>query len=304
MRDGGRTCSATITRRCGWPTTAFLTPDGKLLGDWKKGEQLAQRGTGGQFSDKAGGPIGGNCYACHQLAPSEVSFGTLGPTLLAYGKNRKFKPEEAKAAYAKIYNAQAVQACSNMPRFGHNKFLSEQDMKDLTAYLFDARGVANRHLTIPSVSAPINGARKLKTGVQMIDDGILTFDHEQRRSFLEAEPNARPLFREFLGGDEYINGFSRSILYLADADPALLRSLPKVTEHMRLLREYRSASNRPSTIAMAEYPTKLGVDERLTSDYLVIPNTSSERRAFIPIGWLGPDVVANQKLRILPEATL
>jgi sulfur-oxidizing protein SoxX len=118
--------------------------DGHVIGDWKKGEQLAQRGTGGQFSDKAGGPIGGNCYACHQLAPSEVSFGTLGPTLLEYGKIRKFKPEEAKAAYAKIYNAQAVQACSNMPRFGHNKFLSEQDMKDLTAYLFDPSSPVNK----------------------------------------------------------------------------------------------------------------------------------------------------------------
>ena len=118
--------------------------DGNVLGDWKKGQQLAQRGTGGQFSDQPGGPIGGNCYACHQLSKAELSYGTLGPSLLDYGKIRKFRPEEAKAAYAKIYNPQAIQPCSNMPRYGHNKFLNEQDMKDLTAYLFDPASPVNK----------------------------------------------------------------------------------------------------------------------------------------------------------------
>ena len=174
----------------------------------------------------------------------------------------------------------------------------------LTAYLFDARGVANRHLVVKEEGRPINGAPRLKSGVQMIDNGILTFTHDERRALLDQEPSAAPLFREFLGGEEYINGFTRWILYLADADPSLLRSLPLVTERMRQLREYRSGSSRPSTIAMAAYPTKLGVDERLKADYLVVPNTSSERREYVPIGWLGPDVIASQKLRILADATL
>jgi hypothetical protein len=138
----------------------------------------------------------------------------------------------------------------------------------------------------------------------MIDNGILTFTLEERQAFLEKEPKAATLFREFLGGEEYINGFTRWILYLADADPSLLRSLPLVTERMKLLRDYRSSSSRPSTIAMAAYPTKLGVDERLNSEYLVVPNTSSERRDYVPIGWLGPDVIASQKLRILANASL
>jgi sulfur-oxidizing protein SoxX len=118
--------------------------DGNLIGDWKKGQQLAQRGTGGQFSDRPGGPIGGNCYACHQLSPAELSYGTLGPSLTGYGKSRRFKPEEARAAYAKIWNAQTVQPCSNMPRFGHNKFLSVEQIKDLTAYLFDPESPVNK----------------------------------------------------------------------------------------------------------------------------------------------------------------
>lgn len=119
-------------------------PDGNVIGDWKKGQQLAQRGTGGQFSDKPGGPIGGNCYACHQLSRAELSYGTLGPSLTEYGKIRKFKPDDAKAAYAKIWNAQVVQPCSNMPRFGHNKFLSIEQIKDLTAYLFDPASPVNK----------------------------------------------------------------------------------------------------------------------------------------------------------------
>ncbi len=118
--------------------------DGKVLGDWKAGEAVAQIGTGGQFSDKADGPRGGNCYACHQMAAKELSFGTLGPSLLEYGKIRKYAAADAKAAYAKIYNAQSVLPCSNMPRFGHNKFLTEQQIKDVTAYLFDPESPVNK----------------------------------------------------------------------------------------------------------------------------------------------------------------
>ncbi|MGL4637202.1 MAG: sulfur oxidation c-type cytochrome SoxX [Beijerinckiaceae bacterium] len=118
--------------------------DGKVMGDWKAGRNVAQRGTGGQFSDAPGTFQGGNCYACHQLSKAELSFGNLGPSLNAYGKDRKYDPEEAKNAYAKIYNAQSVQACSTMPRFGHNKFLTEQQIKDVVAYLFDPESPVNK----------------------------------------------------------------------------------------------------------------------------------------------------------------
>ncbi len=124
---------------------AIIFPsDGNVLGDWKEGEKVAQRGTGGQFSDAADTYRGGNCYACHQMAPKEVSYGTLGPSLAEYGKIRKFDATEAKAAYAKIFNAQSVQPCSNMPRFGHSKFLSEQQLKDVTAYLFSPESPVNK----------------------------------------------------------------------------------------------------------------------------------------------------------------
>ena len=124
--------------------TLVFPADGQLIGDWKAGEKVAQTGTGGQFSDGPTTAKGGNCYACHQMSRSEVSFGTLGPSLLEYGKVRKFAAVDAKAAYAKIYNAQSVLPCSNMPRFGHSKFLTEQQIRDLVALLFDPESPVNK----------------------------------------------------------------------------------------------------------------------------------------------------------------
>ena len=138
----------------------------------------------------------------------------------------------------------------------------------------------------------------------MIDNGILTFSEEEKEAFLMSEPAASRFFRRYIGGDEFINGFHRYILYLREATPTELRQLPMVTERVAAVRAYRAASRRASTQRMADYPTLVGVHERLNADYLVIPNTSSERRDYVPIDWLSPDVIANQKLRILPEATL
>lgn len=118
--------------------------DGKFLGDWKKGYQVANNGRGGQFSDPPGTVAGGNCFACHQLDPKEVSYGTLGPSLAAYGKDRKYDPETIKDAYTKIYNSMAAVPCSNMPRFGVNKVLDEQQIKDVMAYLFDPESPVNK----------------------------------------------------------------------------------------------------------------------------------------------------------------
>jgi L-cysteine S-thiosulfotransferase len=124
--------------------TVKFPADGKVIGDWKKGQQVAQRGSGGQFSDTPTTVRGGNCYACHQMSKSELSYGTLGPSLLEYGKLKDFKPDEAKATYAKIYNTQSVVACSTMPRFGHTGFLTEEQIKDAVAYLFDPESPVNK----------------------------------------------------------------------------------------------------------------------------------------------------------------
>jgi sulfur-oxidizing protein SoxX len=119
--------------------------DGKLMGDWKKGERLAQSGYGGRFTDyPPRAENGGNCYACHQLARKELSFGTLGPSLLEYGKNRRFAEAEIKAVYERIYNPQASIPCGNMPRLGASKFLTIEQIKDLVAYVMSAESPVNK----------------------------------------------------------------------------------------------------------------------------------------------------------------
>ena len=118
--------------------------DGKLMGDWKSGERIAQTGTGMQFSDDPKLPSGANCYACHQISKAEISFGTIGPSLYHYGRIRGASEPILRYTYGKIYNAQAYTACSNMPRFGHNQILTEQQMKDLTALLLDPDSPVNK----------------------------------------------------------------------------------------------------------------------------------------------------------------
>jgi sulfur-oxidizing protein SoxX len=119
--------------------------DGKLLGDWKSGEKIAQSGYGLRFTDyPPRGSNGGNCYACHQLTKAEVSFGTIGPPLLGYGKNRNFSEADTKLVYEKIYNAQATFPCSNMPRLGANKVLTVDQIKDLVALVMSPDSPVNK----------------------------------------------------------------------------------------------------------------------------------------------------------------
>jgi L-cysteine S-thiosulfotransferase len=118
--------------------------DGKLMGDWREGEKIAQSGIGKQFSDDPKRPAGGNCYACHQLSKKEISYGTIGPSLHNFGKVRGNTAQTQRYAYGKIYNAQAFSGCSNMPRFGHNGILTEEQLKHLVALLLDPESPVNQ----------------------------------------------------------------------------------------------------------------------------------------------------------------
>jgi sulfur-oxidizing protein SoxX len=124
--------------------TVTYPADGKLLGDWRAGEKIAQQGIGLQFSDPPGSPAGGNCYACHQVSAAEISYGTIGPSLYRFGRTRGYTDETRKYVYAKVFNAQAFNACSNMPRFGYKAILTEQQIKDVTALLLDPDSPVNR----------------------------------------------------------------------------------------------------------------------------------------------------------------
>ena len=118
-------------------------PEGSLIGNCKAGEKIAQSGRGSMWNDKPS-DAGGSCYNCHQIGPHETSHGTLGPSLLGFGKKRGNGPEMQKYAYGKIYNSKAYNACSQMPRLGHAGTLSEQQIKDLVALLLDPESPVNK----------------------------------------------------------------------------------------------------------------------------------------------------------------
>ena len=125
--------------------------NGRYLGDWREGEKLAQNGRGMTWTDPADAPSGGNCYNCHQMSKAEISFGTIGPSLYNYGKLRGVQdPADPASApivqytWGKIWNAKAYSACSEMPRFGHAKVLSEQQIQDLMALLLDPKSPVNQ----------------------------------------------------------------------------------------------------------------------------------------------------------------
>jgi sulfur-oxidizing protein SoxX len=121
-----------------WPS------DGKWLGSFSNGETLAQSGRGLTSTDNADTPNGGNCYNCHQLSKQEISYGTIGPSLYNYGKIHGTSEDALRYAWAKIYNAKASNACSNMPRAGHMGIMTENQIKDLMALLFDPASPVNQ----------------------------------------------------------------------------------------------------------------------------------------------------------------
>lgn len=118
--------------------------DGGYLGDFKRGEVIAASGQGLQSSDDPAKPNGGNCYACHELAASELAYGTLGPSLRQYGKLRGRSVAVLEHTWGKLYNSNSQMACSKMPRFGYRGILTEQQLRDVMAYLFDPNSPVNQ----------------------------------------------------------------------------------------------------------------------------------------------------------------
>ena len=191
----------------------------------------------------------------------------------------------------------------------------ETQHKALTAYLFDAKGVINRHLVVKEESGPVNEARKIKIGSKPIDGGYLIFDATERAALLAAEPQANQFVKPYIGGQDFINGGNRWIATLQNAAPDVLRGLPRLMERVAKVRQYRNGEIAPkgkpqkkkpgqSSLSLAATPTAFHVTVIPESAFLAIPEVSSERRDYIPLGWLEPPIVPSNKLRLLPEASL
>jgi len=171
--------------------------------------------------------------------------------------------------------------------------------KNINPYLADAPDVVLQRRGKPLCA----GALEMGIGNKPIDDGNYLFTPEERDAFLAREPGAAPYFRRWLGADEFLNGYERWCLWLGDAEPTALKALPLAMERVAAVRKYRAESKSAPTRKLAETPRRFHVQFMPDRDFLVVPEVSSERRDFIPIGYFKPDTLASNKLRIVPNAT-
>ena len=174
----------------------------------------------------------------------------------------------------------------------------------LSPYLFDAGGLSDPHLVVREESAPINGMGRLISGSQPIDDGEYIFNTEERAELLEIEPEAARFLRPYVGAREYLQGGERWILALQEASPTTLKILPRVRERMAAVRRFRAKSKRKSTLAISDYPTRYNVEVIPSAPFLVFPKVSSERREYVPIGWLEPPTIPSDLVFVLQNAAL
>lgn len=174
----------------------------------------------------------------------------------------------------------------------------------LSPYLFDAGSLANPHLVVKEEARPINGLPQLIIGSKPIDGGHYIFTAEEKAEFLAQEPGAAKFLRPYVGSQEFLNGGDRSILYLGNTSPDNLRDLPRVRERIAKVRASRQASTSKPTQALAATPMLYHVNVIPSSSFLVVPEVSSERREYVPIGWLEPPTIPSNLVRIIENATL
>lgn len=167
----------------------------------------------------------------------------------------------------------------------------------INGYLIDAPNVfvGSRH-------RPLCDAPEMSIGNKPIDDGNYLFTPEARKDFLKQEPEARKYFRRWLGADEFINGYERWCLYLADCPPHELRRMPEVMKRVEAVRRFRLKSKSESTRKIAATPIKFHVTNVPDARFLAIPEVSSENRGYIPIGFLPGSTLASNLIKIVPDA--
>ena len=170
---------------------------------------------------------------------------------------------------------------------------------NINPYLVDAADVV-----LPRRSHPICNVPEIGIGNKPIDGGNYLFTPEEKAEFLKLEPAAEKYFRRWLGADEFINAYERWCLWLGDCPPADLRKMPEAMKRVEAVRDFRLASKSAPTRKLAETPTRFHVENMPQSKYLLIPEVSSERRHFIPIGYVDPTTLSSNLVKIVPSVSL
>jgi len=171
--------------------------------------------------------------------------------------------------------------------------------KQINAYLMDAENVF-----IESRTEPISNVPEIGIGNKPIDDGNYLFTEAEYKEFIEKEPSSKPFFKRWYGADEFINNKVRMCLWVGEASPDILRKMPHVLERIENVRKFRLNSKSEGTRKIADTPTRFHVENMPSTNYIAIPETSSENRKYIPIGFLEPNVLCSNAMRLIPHATL
>ena len=181
---------------------------------------------------------------------------------------------------------------------------SEIRLGHISPYLTDASRLKNPHLVVRRTARSIAGLPRIRVGSKPVDRGIYIMSRRERARFLAAEPLAAELVRPFIGGFEFINGVERWILFASGAEPDTLRSMPHVMKRIRAVKEYRSHRAGNLAKSLSERPTNFHVTVVPTREFLVIPEVSSERRNYVPIGYLKPPAIPSNQLLVIENAPL
>jgi hypothetical protein len=181
---------------------------------------------------------------------------------------------------------------------------TESRLTKISPYLFDASSLNESHLVVRDTSKPLTPAPLMRMGSKIVDNGHYILDTAERSSFIAREPAAEAYLRPLIGSEEFINGGNRYILYLFGASPQDLRAMPAVAERIAAVRTYRLASRKTKTRELADRPTEFEVNTVPTEPFLAIPKVSSERREYLPIGWLKPPVLPSQLVQVIVNASI
>lgn len=171
--------------------------------------------------------------------------------------------------------------------------------ENINGYLIDASNIC-----IESRKKPLCAVPEIGIGNKPIDGGYYLFTEAEKNEFVKKEPLSEKYFRKWLGSEEFINGKVRYCLWLGDCPPSELKSMPECLKRVEAVKKYRLASKSAPTRKLADKPRRFHVENMPTSEYIVIPEVSSENRYYIPLGFLSPDILSSNLVKIIPNATL
>ena len=173
------------------------------------------------------------------------------------------------------------------------------EVAHINGYLADMPDVFVGSRTTPLCAVP-----QIGIGNKPIDDGNYLFTEDEMKAFIQKEPKAEKYFRKWIGADEFINRWCRYCLWIGDCTPDELRKMPNVVKRVQAVRSFRLNSKSDGTKKLADRPTRFHVENMPEGNYLLIPRVSSEKRKYVPIGFIDSSILSSDSVHITESATL